>query len=200
MIFKQNWAHKGPYGPIRAHMGPYMGPYGPQPGPGPNPDWAPTRPGPARPGMPRHRRRSPTSLSMRSGMALSSPFSLSSQRYTTVAPHTGRAPRRLPLAAPLLPAALAHSRASTFPRLADWIRGCAARRRGWSVRSNASSSSLEDYAVSCLGHGEKHQAIVRFSQVMQLVSGRSGIGGPWAPGISLPPWAPSRGSCGGAGA
>ena len=31
MIFKQNRAHKGPYGP-----------YGPQPGPGPNPDWAPT--------------------------------------------------------------------------------------------------------------------------------------------------------------
>ena len=31
-----------PYGPIRAHKGPYD-PYGPQPGPGPNPDWAPTR-------------------------------------------------------------------------------------------------------------------------------------------------------------
>ena len=32
---------KDPYGPIRAHVGPY----GPQPGPGPNPDWAPTRTG-----------------------------------------------------------------------------------------------------------------------------------------------------------
>ena len=28
---------EGPYGPIRAHMGPC----GPQPGPGPNPDWDP---------------------------------------------------------------------------------------------------------------------------------------------------------------
>ena len=47
------WAHKGPYGPIRAlwaHMGPNPGRAptraGPQPGQGPNPDRAPTRTGP----------------------------------------------------------------------------------------------------------------------------------------------------------